>query len=89
MAALSAARRVAALVLHDAVALAEAVRPGILDCTALPVDVECSLGPARGAVLVDRRVISPDEPTTGRMVDVALDADLAQLRTFLLDRIGR
>lgn len=78
-----------ALVLHDAVALAEAVRPGILHCTPLPLDVECSLGPARGAVLVDRRAISPDEPTTGRPVDLALDADLAELRKFLLDRLGR
>jgi pyrimidine-specific ribonucleoside hydrolase len=78
-----------ALVLHDAVALAEAVRPGILDCTPLPVDVECSLGPARGVVLADRRAISPDKPTTGRLVELAMDADLAELHRFLLDRLGR
>jgi pyrimidine-specific ribonucleoside hydrolase len=78
-----------ALVLHDAVALAEAVRPGILDCTPLPIDVECSLGPARGVVLADRRAISPAQPTTGRPVDLALDADLAELHGFLLDRLGR
>jgi pyrimidine-specific ribonucleoside hydrolase len=78
-----------ALVLHDAVALAEAVRPGILGCTPLPLDVECSLGPARGVVLADRRVISLDEPPTGRPVELALDTDLAELHRFLLDRLGR
>jgi pyrimidine-specific ribonucleoside hydrolase len=78
-----------ALALHDAVALAEAVRPGILNCTPLPLDVECSLGPARGVVLADRRAISPDEPPTGRPVELALDADIAELYKFLLDRIGR
>lgn len=78
-----------ALVLHDAVALAEAMRPGILDCTRLPLDVECSLGPARGAVLVDRRAMSSDEPTSGRPVALALDADLAEVHNFLLDRLSR
>jgi pyrimidine-specific ribonucleoside hydrolase len=72
-----------ALVLHDAVAVAEAVRPGILRRTPLPVEVECCLGPARGAVLADRR------PTASRRpVDVALDADLDAVRTFILDRLS-
>lgn len=75
--------------LHDAVALAEAVRPGILDCTPLPLEVECSLGPARGVVLADRRAISLDDHTTGRPVELALDTDLAELHRFLLDRLGR
>lgn len=78
-----------ALVLHDAVALAEAMRPGILDCTALPLDVECSLGPARGVVLADRRAISPNELTAGRPVELALDTDFAELHRFFLDRLGR
>jgi hypothetical protein len=39
--------------------------------------------------LADRRAISPDKPITGRLVELAMDADLAELHGFLLDRLGR
>ena len=42
-------------VIHDAVAVAEAIKPGILRGSAYPVDVECAFGPSRGALVADRR----------------------------------
>ncbi|PRX49478.1 pyrimidine-specific ribonucleoside hydrolase [Prauserella shujinwangii] len=79
------------VVLHDAVAVAEAVRPGILRTKRFPVDVECSLGPARGTTVVDRRRPELRADTEGEhapgTVDVAVDTDLDGLRAFLLDRL--
>lgn len=78
------------MVLHDVVALAEAIRPGILRTDPLPLDVECSFGPARGAVLADRRAAEIRAATgrTRRPVDVAVDVDVEPLCEFLLDRLA-
>jgi pyrimidine-specific ribonucleoside hydrolase len=78
------------LVLHDAVAVAEVVRPGILGTDPLMVEVECGFGPSRGAVLVDRRAAAVRAVTEdrGRAVDVAVDTDLDVLRGFLLSRLA-
>ena len=78
------------LVLHDAVAVAEVVRPGILHTEALTVEVECGFGPSRGAVLVDRRTAAVRAVSggRGRAVDVAVDTDLESLRAFLLSRLA-
>ncbi len=76
------------IVIHDAVAVAEAVQPGILRTTRMPVDVECAMGPTRGMTIADRRdplVRLQDSP---REIDVALDADLAEVRAFLLSRLS-
>ena len=79
-------------VLHDAVAVAEAIRPGILRTETLPVDVECALGPARGATVVDRRKPElrgdPLENSPEQGVRVAVDTDLGGLREFALDRLA-
>jgi pyrimidine-specific ribonucleoside hydrolase len=78
-------------VLHDAVAMAEAIRPGLLRTTPLTLDVECGQGPTRGMVVADRRSTAAREAfghPAGRPVDVALDADLDAVRAFLLDRLG-
>lgn len=72
------------MALHDAVAVAEAVRPGLLRTTRYPVEVDCSFGPSRGALVVDQRL---DTEQAGR-VDVALDADLDEVRGFILDRLA-
>ncbi|MEV6611268.1 nucleoside hydrolase [Kutzneria sp. NPDC051319] len=72
------------MVLHDAIALAEAISPGILRTTPYPVEVDCSHGPSRGATIIDRRATAH---STRRLVDVALDADTAQLGEFVLSRI--
>jgi pyrimidine-specific ribonucleoside hydrolase len=78
-------------VLHDAVAMAEAIRPGLLATTAHPLDVVCAHGPARGTVLADRRSAAAREELGdegGREVSVALDADLDAVREFLLTRLS-
>ncbi len=81
------------MVVHDAVAVAEAISPGLLSTEALPVTVETSFGPARGATVVDRRRPevrdSTEVPTLGTPVEVALDTDLDHLRTFLFERLSR
>ncbi|NIH82017.1 nucleoside hydrolase [Amycolatopsis viridis] len=81
------------IVLHDAVAVAEAIRPGILRTERYPVEVECSLGPARGATLVDRRrqalrADAEGDVVPGR-VEIAVDTDLDGLRAFILERLAR
>lgn len=79
------------MAVHDAVAVAEAISPGILRTESVPVSVETSLGPARGATVVDRRrpEVRPDteDPGQGRAVAVAVDTDLDALRVFLLERL--
>ncbi|MFC4004716.1 nucleoside hydrolase [Prauserella oleivorans] len=80
------------MAVHDAVAVAEAIRPGILRTDTAPVQVECSHGPARGATLVDRRAAgvraSTDGAATGPFPEIAVDTDLDGLRAFLLERLG-
>ncbi|WP_106613671.1 nucleoside hydrolase [Saccharothrix carnea] len=72
------------MAVHDAVAVAEAVRPGILSGTPFPVDVDCSFGPNRGALVVDQR-LEVDAPKT---LDITMDADLDGLRAFLFERLA-
>jgi pyrimidine-specific ribonucleoside hydrolase len=79
------------IVLHDAVAMAEAISPGLLATTPLPLEVECGQGPGRGMVVADRRSQAAREARghrSGRAVDVALDADLDAVRGFLLEQLG-
>jgi inosine-uridine nucleoside N-ribohydrolase len=70
------------VVVHDALAVLEAVVPGTLQTTPLPLEVACDHGPARGALIADRFGMG-----TGRTVDVALDADLTAIRAELLRRL--
>ncbi|PXY20695.1 nucleoside hydrolase [Prauserella muralis] len=80
------------MAVHDAVAVAEAIRPGILRLEQVPVQVETSLGPGRGATHADLRLpaarADTDGGTPGPLVGVATDTDLDGLRTFLLDRLS-
>lgn len=71
------------VVLHDAVAVAEAVRPGILTTRRFPVEVECAFGPGRGGLLADERLQS-----AGSGIDVAVDVDVDGLREFVLSRLA-
>lgn len=72
--------------IHDAVALLEAVAPGSVATVPLELEVDCSLGPARGTVLADRRGRAP----WGRTVDVATPdgTDVDGVRAALLGRLG-
>ncbi|HVV09914.1 nucleoside hydrolase [Amycolatopsis sp.] len=81
------------IVLHDAVAVAEAISPGILETEAYPVEVECSFGPGRGATLVDRRRPAMRGEGEGGVapgtVEVAVDTDVDALGEFVLGRLAR
>ncbi|MDP9794539.1 pyrimidine-specific ribonucleoside hydrolase [Catenuloplanes nepalensis] len=66
--------------MHDAVAVAEAVRPGILDCRPARIDVDHGFGPERGRTVVD---------LDGAEVSVAVGADCPAVVRFVLDRIVR
>jgi pyrimidine-specific ribonucleoside hydrolase len=71
-----------AVAVHDAVAVLEAVLPGTLRTTAMPVAVACDLGPARGATVAGPRESGPH-------VHVALDADVNGVLTEILTRLHR
>lgn len=77
------------MVIHDAVAVAEAIHPGTLVTDPVSVQVECSFGPGRGATHADRRLpalrASTGDADPASPVDVAVDADLTALRARLLD----
>ncbi len=78
-------------VIHDAIAMAEAVSPGLLETTPFPVDVVCAHGPTRGMVVTDRRSPAARERSGvdgGREVYVATGADLDAVRGFVLDRLS-
>jgi pyrimidine-specific ribonucleoside hydrolase len=78
------------LVMHDALAVAEAVRPGVLTTARYPLDVDCTFGPGRGSVVPDRRPRSVSEEfgvDQDRAVDFAVDTDLDGLRSFVLERL--
>jgi len=80
------------IVLHDTVAVAEAISPGILRTESYPIDVDCTSGPSRGATLVDQRrpQARAEHPETAPVhtVEVAVDTDLDGLRGFVLDRLS-
>ncbi|MHA6796081.1 nucleoside hydrolase [Pseudonocardia bannensis] len=71
-----------AVALHDALAVLEAILPGTLRTTALPIQVACDLGPARGATVADRRPEAQGPP-----VHVALDADTEAVLAEVLRRL--
>jgi pyrimidine-specific ribonucleoside hydrolase len=75
------------LVLHDAVAVAEAARPGVLNTTAYQLDVDCSQGDARGALIAQRHLDGHPGDPAGRTVDIATETDVAALTTFMLNRL--
>ena len=77
-------------VLHDAIAVAEAVRPGLLSTTTYPVEVDCSFGPSRGALVADRRtpeIIASFGSSLARPRDIATDTNIEELHDFLLTRL--
>ncbi|MGY2127773.1 nucleoside hydrolase [Blastococcus sp. SYSU DS0617] len=73
------------VVVHDALALTEAIAPGSLETVRRDVVVDTSLGAGRGQTLVDRRTVSA-APTA---VEVAEDVDSDAALEFLVSRLAR
>jgi pyrimidine-specific ribonucleoside hydrolase len=71
------------VVVHDALAVTEAIRPGTLGTVRRDVVVDTGLGSGRGQTLVDRRRVSA-APTA---VDVAEHVDSAAAVEFLVSRL--
>jgi pyrimidine-specific ribonucleoside hydrolase len=85
LAAYSARFGHAAMAVHDAVALLEAITPGTVATTPVPVDVDTSTGPGRGATIADMR--GAEAVAVARPVEVALDADVDGIRAELWRRL--
>ena len=77
-------RGVDGVVLHDPLAVAAAIDPGLLGCRSREVVVECGKGPARGMTVVDLR-----SPHPGRGVEVALEVDEKRFLRFFLGRLRK
>jgi pyrimidine-specific ribonucleoside hydrolase len=73
------------VVLHDALALTEAIAPGTLGTVRRDVVVDTTLGAGRGQTLVDRRSVA-DSPTA---VEVAETVDSDAAVEFLVGRLAR
>jgi pyrimidine-specific ribonucleoside hydrolase len=72
------------VVVHDALAVTEAIRPGTLGTVRRDVVVDTGLGFGRGQTLVDRRTVS----TSPTAVDVAERVDSAAAVEFLVSRLA-
>jgi pyrimidine-specific ribonucleoside hydrolase len=78
-------------ILHDAIAVAEAIRPGLLRTKTYPVEVDSTFGPGRGALIADRRepdIVAAFGSKLARALDIALEADVDEVLTFLLTRLS-
>jgi len=71
----------AAVVVHDAVAVAEVVRPGLIDTTASAVTVDCTDGPDRGSTRAGPRAAE-------RVVDVGMAADSEAVIEMIVSRVA-
>jgi pyrimidine-specific ribonucleoside hydrolase len=68
-----------AVVVHDAVAVAEAVRPGLIRTEPCAVTVDCTDGPSRGSTVVDRRA-------GDRTVEVGMTTDGPEVIDMIVRR---
>ncbi len=73
------------VVVHDALALTEAIVPGTLGTVRRDVTVDTTLGAGRGQTLVDRRTVS----AAGTAVEVAETVDAGAAVEFLVARLAR
>jgi pyrimidine-specific ribonucleoside hydrolase len=72
------------VVVHDALALTEAIAPGTLGTVRRNLVVDTGLGPGRGQTLVDRRAVS----TAPTAVEVAETVDSEAAVEFLVSRLS-
>ncbi|WP_424188868.1 nucleoside hydrolase [Actinokineospora sp. G85] len=74
-------------VIHDAVAVAEAIFPGTLKTKRVPLTVDTAFSPRRGGTLADLRLNA--EPTPGfRLVNVAMETDVPAFTDLMLRRLS-
>ncbi|HET9143082.1 nucleoside hydrolase [Actinophytocola sp.] len=79
-------------ILHDAIAVAEAIRPGLLRTRSYPVEVDCAFGPSRGALIADRRepeIVATFGSKLARALDIAVETDVDAVLEYLLSRLAR
>ena len=69
------------VVVHDAVAVAETVRPGLIRTEPCAVAVDCTDGPSRGSTVVDGR--AGDRP-----VEVGMAADSPAVIEMIVGRLA-
>jgi pyrimidine-specific ribonucleoside hydrolase len=72
------------VVVHDALALTEAIAPGTLGTVRRDVVVDTTLGHGRGQTLVDRRTVS----SAATAVAVAESVDSGAAIRFMVDRLA-
>ncbi len=71
--------------IHDPLALAAALDPGLVRAAAVHVDVDTAGGPADGQTIADWRGLTGRPPN----VDVAVEADAAEFLRRFVERVGR
>lgn len=81
-------RGVDGVTLHDPLAVAAAIEPGMIDTLRRKVSVECGGGPSRGMTVVDLRPEAGSTPESAHGVDVALGVDVKRFLRFFLRRMG-
>lgn len=71
------------IAVHDAVAVAEVVRPGLLDLVRCAIEVDCSDGPRRGGTVVDRSAALPWlSVTVGARADALVDLVVGRVAAY-------
>lgn len=80
------------VVIHDALAVLEAITPGLLGTVDRRVSVDCGHGPGRGTTLVDRRTgpgsgLGADPGDRGGLVQVAETVDVARAMSEIEQRL--
>ncbi len=80
-------RGVDGVTLHDPLAVAAAMEPGLVGCLRRKVSVECGNGPARGMTVVDLRPGAGAPVSHTRRVEVAMEVDEKRFLRLFLSRL--
>ncbi len=81
-------RGIDGVTLHDPLAVAAAIEPGLVRCLRRRVSVECGSGPARGMTVVDLRAGADAPRRNAPGADVALEVDAKRFLRLFLSRLG-
>jgi inosine-uridine nucleoside N-ribohydrolase len=80
-------RGVDGVTLHDPLAVAAALEPGLVGCLHRKVSVECGSGPARGMTVVDLRPGADAPASRARSAEVAMEVDEKRFLRLFLSRL--